>query len=713
MAEFHVKADQPYQAEYTTSATHKLPPVTWFLQAQHNTHTPTTRKRPIQPSSSDPNLNVPVPSKRKWNDICDSDGYTQPEKRTVRKSDVTDILQDSAIKTDMSLHTAVCVVSDLVPLERKRGACTSSEALCQENVAKSGMEKDIRDSVKCREGFTVCFGSALPTSTVSTVTYAEVETPGLDKNQHKPSRPSNYVRKTANSGCVIVTGMTTENPELRNALTKQELGTSKECTFLGMNAHVSSLRSSSPPLSDVSLPSDAESGQTFHHTGSPNSARSKQAKESPEGNKDQRSTDSSDLDSDSDSDCYIDVQSPPSLYINLESPAPLDSDCESDSNSQRQEDLDALTHLYTSSQPNVQTTSQSENAPPVVPGDSSSEGSDDSRLVLQENSAAALDLTTSAGFPSNSAEIPANAIGIPCTSAGIPHTAVGDPCTSVQHGHYRTVPVQQNCPRVISPVPRYASYPMQPQPTWFPNHGYSNMAMQQQFPRLPTRQSMVTNPMHPGYSTLAQAEYARLAQSTSGYQYQGFHPAPTQGVPMQPGMVPLGYTGHAGYPVQGYPGYPTQFRPAGPVAMPFMMPGMIPLPGANPYYARFVASSISPVPNTPDSNSVVTDEIQQPSHDDDDTISNYSAASYSAPSQLKDYSEDISSKTIKSKAKHGRRGVRFNSQTVEKLKQYFQMNMYPTFEERQKLASDVGLSVKQVSSWFVNQRLKMEKGNML
>ena len=266
------------------TATHKLPQVTWFLQpSKKPTKLIPRRGRPgvdkggLHTSNSPPSCKG---QKRKYSGDGDNQGSSvdvnsmQDDSATVVEVTTTSASEKinnppkPSPKESMAvtLHKTMCAVNDLVPLERKRGGCTSTETLCQEDaLCKTNIKiNGAGTTAERQEVASVPGGTTLLTSTV---TYAEVQTPGLVEKLHKPSRSFNYPRSDSKAinvntrsdvTMVTSTGSPVPFPEGH--------GTTKDCTFLqGTSAHVTSVRCSSPPLSDIALPSDANPGvQTFH-----------------------------------------------------------------------------------------------------------------------------------------------------------------------------------------------------------------------------------------------------------------------------------------------------------------------------------------------------------------------------------------------------------------------------------------------------------------
>ena len=132
------------------SATHKLPQVTWFL---HPSKEPTKlilrrRRAAIANGSSSGCVQSASPEKckgkkRKHSGQDDKDDTNRdtPFAVGIDLSSPSDEIPNpceskapnSKQSVEVALHKTMCAVSDLVPLERKRGGCTSTEVLCQED----------------------------------------------------------------------------------------------------------------------------------------------------------------------------------------------------------------------------------------------------------------------------------------------------------------------------------------------------------------------------------------------------------------------------------------------------------------------------------------------------------------------------------------------------------------------------------------------------
>ena len=266
------------------SATHKLPQVTWFL---HPSKEPTKlilrRRRAAtvneQGSGRSASPEKSKGQKRKYSGQDDthdtnadtpfavgidisspSDEIPSPSESTAPKSKQS---------VEVALHKTMCAVSDLVPLERKRGGCTSTEVLCQEdalNKTKINIE-EVGKMVVTGELTSYPSGETMLTSTM---TYAEVHTPGLVEKLHKPSRsfiyPTDTENKSTDASCTTGSDVTVVSSAGSPVQFPLQHGTTEDCTFLqGTSAHVTTVRCTSPPLSDIALPSDAKPGaQTFH-----------------------------------------------------------------------------------------------------------------------------------------------------------------------------------------------------------------------------------------------------------------------------------------------------------------------------------------------------------------------------------------------------------------------------------------------------------------
>ena len=252
------------------SATHKLPQVTWFL---HPSKEPTKlilrRRRAATVNESLPGSGrsaSPEKSKgqkRKYSGQDDTDD-TKTDSPLAEST-----TQNSKQSVEVALHKTMCAVSDLVPLERKRGGCTSTEVLCQEdalNKTKINIEEVGKIVVT---GELTSFPSG-ETMLTSTMTYAEVHTPGLVEKLHKPSRsfiyPTDTENKPTDASCTAGSDVTIVSSTGSTIQFPFEHGTTEDCTFLqGTSAHVTTVRCTSPPLSGIALPSDAKPGaQTFH-----------------------------------------------------------------------------------------------------------------------------------------------------------------------------------------------------------------------------------------------------------------------------------------------------------------------------------------------------------------------------------------------------------------------------------------------------------------